>query len=216
MRRLILPGIDAFALALVAILAARADLRLQPPSIQTDPAAVRAAYTGIVLGCRVNGEAVSCCLRERMEAALQLHRGGRVQRLLLTGDHGRRKYDEVNAMRTWLEERGVPREHIFLDHAGFDTYDSMVRAKKVFEVTDAIVVSQRFHLPRALYLARHAGLRAEGLAADPASGSCCGGSAWREHLAVVKAAWDVRSGSKPHFLGPAIPITGDPAASFDR
>jgi SanA protein len=92
----------------------------------------------------------------------------------------------------------------------------MVRARKVFGVSDAIIVSQRFHLPRALYLARHAGLDVQGFAADPGNGSRCRGAAVREHLAVVKAVWDVRTGSSPHFLGPAIPISGDPTASFDR
>lgn len=170
----------------------------------------------IVLGCRVNGEEVSGCLEERLATALELHRTGVVQRLLLSGDHGRVGYDEVNVMKEWLAARGVPLGHLFLDHAGFDTYDSMVRARQVFQVADAVVVSQDFHLPRAVYLARKVGIDAVGVAADPAGGSVCKGSGYREPLACVKAWWNVVMGSDPKFLGSPIPITGEPTPSFDR
>lgn len=173
-------------------------------------------HTAIVLGCRVNGEEVSGCLEERLVVAQRLYTEGRVQRLLLSGDHGRKGYDEVNAMKDWFMERGVPEEHLFLDHAGFDTYDSMVRAKKVYQVPDAIVISQSFHLPRALFLAQRVGLDAVGVSADPPQGSVCRGSSYREPLACVKAWLDVQLGSDPRFLGPVIPITGSPQATFDR
>ncbi len=173
------------------------------------------ATTAIVLGCRVNGEEVSGCLEERLGTALELYTTGRVQRLLLSGDHGQRQYDEVNAMKAWLVERGVPVNHIFLDHAGFDTHDTMVRARKVFQVHDAVIVSQAFHLPRAIYLAKAAGIQVVGMRAD-APGSVCGGSRVREPLACLKACTDVWLGTSPRFLGPPIPITGEPCASFDK
>lgn len=173
-------------------------------------------FTGIVLGCRVSGEEPSGCLEERLACALSLYRAGRIQRLLLSGDHGRRNYDEVNTMRAWLVEQGVPVDRIFLDHAGFDTYDTMVRAKRVFQVDGALIISQRFHLPRAIFIARRIGLDAVGIAADPERGSVCGRSGWREPLASVKAVLNIALASKPHFLGPAIPITGSAAASWDR
>lgn len=174
------------------------------------------AGTAIVLGCRVNGEAVSGCLEERLATALELYTTGRVHRLLLSGDHGTRAYDEVNAMMDWLVAHGVPKAHIFLDHAGFDTHDTMVRARQVYQVTDALVVSQAFHLPRAVYLAQQAGIAATGVRADPPQGSVCGGSRWREPLACTKACADAILGSGPRFLGPPIPITGPPCASYDR
>jgi SanA protein len=174
------------------------------------------ATTAIVLGCRVNGEEVSGCLEERLGTALELYTSGRVQRLLLSGDHGRRGYDEVNAMMDWLVERGVPATHIFLDHAGFDTHDTMVRAHDVFQVRDAVIVSQAFHLPRAVFLAQAAGLTVMGVSADPPAGSVCRGSRVREPLACLKACADVVFASDPRFRGPAIPITGDPAPSHDR
>jgi len=174
------------------------------------------ATTAIVLGCRVNGETVSGCLEERLETALELYTDGKVQRLLLSGDHGHVGYDEVNAMKSWLMAHGVNEAHIFLDHAGFDTHDTMVRARQVFQVTDAVIVSQAFHLPRAIYLAQAAGLEVVGVSADPPQGSVCAGSKVREPLASLKACLDVTFASDPKFLGPAIPITGDPSASFDR
>lgn len=173
-------------------------------------------YTAIVLGCRVNGDDPSLCLEERLATALDLYRSGKVQRLLLSGDHGTKDYDEVNAMRAWLMERGVPLAHIFLDHAGFDTYDTMMRARHVFQVEGAIVVSQAFHLPRAVYLARAVGLDAFGVSADPPTGTACAGGRIREPVACTKAVMNVWLGSSPKFLGPAIPITGSPQPSFDR
>lgn len=173
-------------------------------------------FTGIVLGCRVNGDDPSGCLEERLETGLALYRSGSVQRLLLSGDHGSRGYDEVNAMRTWLLHRGVDTAHVFLDHAGFDTYDTMVRARSVFGVQDALVVSQLFHLPRAVYIARSIGIDAVGVEADPIGGSACAGSRMREPLACVKAVLNVWMGADPAFYGPAIPITGRPEASLDR
>jgi len=173
-------------------------------------------YTGIVFGCQARGGEVSPCLKERLDAALALYRAGRVQRLLLTGDHGRVHYDEVNTMMDHLMARGVPREHLFLDHAGFDTHDSMVRARRIFGVDSAVLVSQAFHLPRALYLADGAGIVAQGLAADPPQGSVCRGSRVREPLASLKAFVDRTLGLPPHHGGPPIPITGPAAASHDR
>lgn len=174
------------------------------------------ATVAIVLGCRVNGETVSGCLEERLETALELYTTGKVQRLLLSGDHGRVAYDEVNTMKAWLVAHGVPPVHIFLDHAGFDTHDTMARARQVFQVKDAVIVSQAFHLPRAIYLAQAAGLQVVGVSADPPQGSVCAGSKFREPLASLKAWLNVTFASDPKFLGPLIPITGDPSASFDR
>ncbi len=173
-------------------------------------------FTAIVLGCRVNGDDPSGCLEERLARALALYESGRVQRLLLSGDHGTRGYDEVNAMSAWLVERGVPQAHVFLDHAGFDTYDTMVRARRIFQVDGALIVSQAFHLPRAVYLARAVGLDAVGVSADPPDGSACAGSRVREPLACAKAVLNVWLDASPKFLGPAIPITGSSRISFDR
>jgi SanA protein len=209
------------ACALAVVLAVCADMqarvgRAAQPFIVARPMEAPKQYTAIVLGCYALSDGPSGCLEERLRTALDLYTNGRVQRLLLSGDHGTVRYDEVNTMREWLMRQGVPQEHIFLDHAGFDTYDTMVRARKVFQVEDALVVSQGFHVPRAVYLACAVGIDAFGVVADPPGGSVCGASWVREPAACAKAVLNVVLGASPKFLGPAIPITGSPQASFDQ
>jgi SanA protein len=153
--------------------------------------------------------APSHVLHDRLDTALQLYRAGRAPRILVTGDHGRATYDEPRAMREWLEARGVPAHAIFMDHAGFDTYSSMARARRVFLVRRPIVVTQGFHLPRALYLAQAAGMQAAGVPSDARVYSGIAMMHAREVLSRPKAWLDVLVGREPRFLGPAIPIDGD-------
>ena len=103
--------------------------------------------------------------RFRAEKAIDLYRKQKIQRILISGDHGQTDHDEVNALKNHLLSHGIPRDDVFMDHAGFDTYDSMVRAKKVFMVDDAIIISQDFHLPRAVFIANAVGLNVEGAVA---------------------------------------------------
>ena len=121
----------------------------------------------IVLGASVKSDGrPSHALEDRLQQALELHRAGKAQKLLLSGDHGNDSYDETNAMRRWLVERGVEPEDLFCDHAGFTTYDTMARAKRIFGVETAIVVTQGFHLPRALYTAHQLGMVVQGTPCD--------------------------------------------------
>lgn len=177
---------------------------------------LRPAFTIIVLGSFVTSEGVSGCVEERLQRGLEIYRSGKGKRFLITGDHGRKGYDEVNTMMDRLVELGVPQEDIFLDHAGFDTYDSMWRARRVFGVDRAVIVSQGFHLPRAQYIASSLGLHTQSFAADPVGGSVCDRAGMREPLARVKAFLDVLFASAPQHGGPPIPITGPASASHDR
>ena len=136
-------------------------------------------------------------------------------RILVSGDHGTAAYDEVNAMHRWLVGHGVPSEDIFLDHAGLRTWDTMVRAARVFGIDGAVVCTQRFHLPRALYLARAAGLDAVGLVADRGPDPHRRWNALRERFAVPVAVLDVWTRRAPHHLGPPISIEGDARATHD-
>jgi SanA protein len=149
-------------------------------------------------------------LADRVKAAEQLYRAGKVDKLLLSGDHSRVDYDEVGAMRKILLADGVPAQDIFTDHAGFDTWDSAQRARRVFDVRSAIVVTQRFHMARALYDARRAGLQVTGYDADLRSyGKVMAKLQLREAAARVKAFGDAVTGAQPKFLGRQFPITGD-------
>jgi SanA protein len=180
-----------------------------------DPARAPHAEVALVLGAGVQPDGrPSAMLADRLDAAAALYRDCRVDRILVSGDHSRPDYDEVNAMRRELVHRGVPDRDVFTDHAGFDTWSSMVRARKVFEVRSAIVVTQGFHMARALWLGKRAGLEVHGLAADRSGyGLERRKSDLREVVARVKAVEDVVTGAKPRFLGPKVPITGSAEAS---
>jgi len=181
------------------------------------PEQLRGAQAAIVLGAYVFPDGRLCdMLKDRMDTAVELYREGRVQKLLLTGDHGRRRYDEVNHMRRYAESRGVPAEDIFLDHAGFNTYDSMYRAKSIFLVDSAVVVTQDFHLPRALFIARSLGLNAVGVAADKYRYVGVEQYYLREIPARAKDFCCVAAGVEPRFLGKTVPITGDARATHDQ
>ena len=174
------------------------------------------AEVALLLGAMVMRDGTpSPMLADRIAVAAQLYDAGKVDKVLASGDHGRTDYDEVNAMRRGLLDAGVPARDIFTDHAGFDTWDSSVRARKVFDVSSALVVTQGFHLPRAVWLAQRAGLKATGVAADlHGYGRAEQRSEVREVLARVKAVGQIVTGADPRFLGPEIPISGDGRASI--
>jgi SanA protein len=175
------------------------------------------AYTALVLGAHVSKSGVpSGFLKDRLDMALELYKKKKVKKLLLSGDHGTVIYDEVNNMRDYLLERGVPTEDIFLDHAGFDTYNSVVRAENIFEVHDMLIVTQRFHLPRALYIARNKNIKAYGIVADKSNYGSLKYLKFRETIAGIKAFFEVMINKEPRFMGEKIPITGDSRKSYDR
>jgi len=174
------------------------------------------AYTALIPGSLVYGDSsLSLIVRDRVDKAIELYKAGKIKRFLVSGDHGTKKYDEVNCMKRYLKEQGIPEEDIFLDHAGFDTYSSIVRAEKVFDVKDMIIVSQDYHLDRALYIANKKGLTAYGFVADKRKYPGMRIFQLREYLANVKAFFFVLFNLSPHFLGPEIPITGDSKLSYD-
>lgn len=200
--------------ALFTLISANLLVQQNAKAIKTDIRTVEPSTVAIVLGAKVYPDAsLSAMLADRVDTGIDLYESGKVKKLLMSGDHGQKGYDEVNAMRARAVERGVPENDIFTDHAGFSTYESMVRAKKVFKVTDAIIVSQDFHLPRALFVARDAGLKAQGVAADRRPYLTGRASRLREYAANVKALWETAVNAEPTYLGPTIPITGDGRAS---
>src|SRR4051794_6759002 len=159
------------AVLALAVGVANAVVLLGGRGAKSDARALPHAQVALVLGAFVRPDGrPSGMLEDRLVAAAQLYRDGRVDRVLASGDHGRADYDEVNAMRRELVRLGVADGDVFTDHAGFATLDSVVRARKVFDVRSAIIVTQGFHLPRALWLARHAGLQATGLEAGRGHG----------------------------------------------
>ena len=180
-----------------------------------DPARAPHAEVALVLGASAYTDGTPTpTLADRLSAGAALYRDGRVGRVIVSGKAGHGFVDQVEVMRRELVRLGVPDRVIFTDRAGFDTWDSMVRARKVYEVRSAIVVTQGWHMPRALWLAKRAGLQAHGLVADRSTTPRQRrGWGLREIFARVKAVADVLTGAKPRFLGPKIPITGSAEAS---
>ena len=164
----------------------------------------------LVLGAGVRDDgSPSDVLRDRLDEALDLYQAGRVSKIIVSGDHQTAAYDEPNAMRVYLESKGVPPESVFMDHAGLDTYSSMWRARHVFGASRIVVVTQQFHLARAVWCARSLGMEAEGSAADR---HVYRGIAWlemREVLSRTKAVVDVSVGREPRHAGPAVDLGGD-------
>ena len=168
------------------------------------------SQVAIVPGALVqpNGR-MSGMLADRVRQADALWKAGKVDRILVSGDHGAWVYDEPDTMRKALVADGVPGRVIFEDHAGFDTWATMVRARSIFGVRDAVVVTQGFHMPRALYLAHEAGIDATGLTADQHKWGYQGQrSEIREIFSRVKAIADTTLNT-PAMGGKKIPISGD-------
>jgi SanA protein len=142
----------------------------------------------------------------RVEAAVELFKAGKVSYLLVSGDNGYKNYNEPEDLRDELMARGVPASRIILDYAGFDTYDSVIRAKEVFQENKFLVISQDFHNQRAVYIARRFGIEAYGFEAKNLSNKKSIKVKVREFFACVKAYVEVKLGVSPHFLGEKIKI----------
>ena len=141
-------------------------------------------------------------LAHRLDAAAQLYRAGRVKVVLVTGDNSRKDYDEPDAMRGYLAKHGVPRGRVVTDYAGFDTWDSCDRAKKIFGVDRAVLISQTFHIRRAVALCQAAGVTSYGVGVDDKHDVTWYYGGTREVFAASKAALDVLFHPDPTFLGP--------------
>ena len=164
----------------------------------------------LVLGCRVYEDGTpSHMLEDRLQQGVELFLNGAAPKLLMSGDHGQQEYDEVNAMKQFAIGSGVDSSDVFMDHAGFSTYESLYRAKEIFGVEKVIIVTQGYHLHRALYIARALGLEAYGVASDPRGYVGQTMRDIREILARNKDFLNTIFWPEPTYLGQEIPISGD-------
>lgn len=106
-------------------------------------------------------------LEDRLLEGIKLYQNNISDKIIMSGDHGRKEYDEVNVMKNYAIQRGVPSENIFMDHAGFSTYESIYRERDIFKARKVVIVTQKYHLYRALYIANQLGIEAYGVGADP-------------------------------------------------
>ena len=171
----------------------------------------------LVLGCRVYEDgSLSHMLQDRLQRGLELYLAGAAPKLLMSGDHGQKDYDEVNAMKRFAIEKGVPSEDVFMDHAGFSTYESLYRAKEIFGVEKVIIVTQEYHLHRALYIAQQLGLEAYGVASDYRSYAGQILREIREILARNKDFVNTLFWPEPTWLGEFVPIDGNGDITNDQ
>lgn len=208
-------------LVLASLLVVGLNLHVQNFSagyIAEDPSLVRFADNEqipvvMVLGASVMSDgSLSTILEDRTSTALDIYRRGLAKKILISGDNGTESYNEVVPIRAYFIRNGVPEEDIFVDFAGFDTYDSMYRAGYIFEAKNILVITQKFHLSRAVYVGRNLGLDVYGIPADKRR--YLFNNNFREVFAVVKAFLEVSFESKPKFLGEKIPIAGDGRDAF--
>lgn len=167
----------------------------------------------MVLGCGVRGDSPTPLLADRLQRGVEVFQLGAAPKILMSGDHGQDDYDEVNVMKQYALDAGISEIDIFMDHAGFSTYESMYRAKEIFGVEKMIIVTQKYHLSRAVYIANMLGIEAYGVASDYRSFSGQLGRDAREVLARVKDVFTTTFKPKPTYLGDAIPISGDGTAT---
>ena len=164
----------------------------------------------LVLGCFVKDDGrPSDMLYDRLTRGVELYDLGAAPKLLMSGDHGREEYDEVAAMKQFAIDEGIPSEDVFMDHAGFSTYESIYRAKEIFQADKILIVTQEYHLYRALYIANQLGVKAYGASSDYHTYVGQFMRDFREMLARVKDCATCIFKPEPTYLGDAIPIFGD-------
>lgn len=184
---------------------------------EEDAAALTDVDCIIVLGCQVHDDgSPSHMLEDRLRRSVSLYKLGAAPKLLMSGDHGRQGYDEVDTMKRYAVDAGIPSSDVFMDHAGFSTYETMYRAKEVFCAEKVLIVTQEYHLYRSVYIARQLGLDAYGVACDYRSYYGQTARDLREILARVKDFGMTILKPEPTYLGETIPVSGDGALTHDE
>ena len=163
----------------------------------------------IILGAGIWGDKPSPMLEDRLLEGIKLYQNGVSDKIIMSGDHGRKEYDEVNIMKDYAIEKGIPSESIFMDHAGLSTYESIYRAKEIFQAKKVVIVTQKYHLYRALYIANKLGLEAYGVGADPRQYVGAFNREVREILARDKDFIKCIFKPEPTYLGDTIPVSGN-------
>lgn len=170
----------------------------------------------VILGAGIWGDKPSPMLEDRLNQGIQLYKDGISTKILMSGDHGKKDYDEVNIMKNYAIEQGVPSEDIFMDHAGFSSYDSVYRAKQIFEAKKIMIVTQKYHLYRTLHIAKQLDIEAYGIASNPRKYS---GQLFREIREILARNKDfVKCLYKPEptYLGDIIPVNGNGDITNDK
>ena len=170
----------------------------------------------IILGAGIWGDKPSPMLEDRLLEGIKLYQNNVSNKIIMSGDHGRKEYNEVKIMKDYAIEKGRPSENIFMDHAGFSSYESIYRAKEIFGANKIVIVTQKYHLYRALYIANQLGIEAYGVGADPRQYVGATYRELREILARNKDFVKCIFKPEPTYLGDTIPVSGNGDITNDK
>ncbi|TCD02405.1 hypothetical protein EZ449_18375 [Pedobacter frigidisoli] len=170
----------------------------------------------IILGAGINGDKPSKYLKDRLDAGISLYKSKKVYKILLSGDNGRDEHDELTVMKLYCYQNGVDTNKIYIDYAGFDSYSTMYRAKHIFKVDTAILVSQKYHLNRCIYIGNKIGIKSYGFSANHGEYRGYKYYAFREKLSISKSIFDILFNRKPKYLGETVNINGQSNYSKDQ
>jgi SanA protein len=163
---------------------------------------------GIIFGAGITGDQPGKYLKDRLDAGILLYKSNRINKILLSGDNGSNKYDELTVMKNYCYRNGVDTNKIFIDYAGFDTYSTMYRAKHIFKIKKATLITQEYHLNRALYIGQKLGIKSVGYSANKGEYPGYTYVTMREYLSIFKSFFDVLRNRESKFLGDQIDTNG--------
>lgn len=208
-KRFVLVVVALCVVALVVVVITNSNVRAKTDSvIFTELKDVPRTKVAIIFGAGINGDQPSRYLKDRLDAGISLYKNHKVDKILLSGDNGRDEYDELSVMKLYCQKNGIDTAKIYIDYAGFDSYSTMYRAKYIFNVDTAILVSQKYHLNRCVYLGDKLGIKSFGYSADRGAYPGYKYYAFREKLSVAKAVLDVMRNRKPKYLGKQVDVNG--------
>ena len=163
---------------------------------------------GIIFGAGINGDKPSKYLKDRLDAGIKLFKAKKINKILLSGDNGSDAHDELTVMKIYCFKNGIDTTKIYIDYAGFDTYSTMFRAKNIFKIDKAILITQEYHLNRAIYIGNNLGIESIGFSANQGEYRNYNYVRFREYFSICKSVIDVIRNREPHFLGTEINING--------
>lgn len=208
-KKFILPAIILSLIGLAVVLVTNSNVTAKTEKeIFTELKDVPKTKVAIIFGAGISGDQPSRYLKDRLDAGILLYKSNKVDKILLSGDNGRNEYDELTVMKLYCQKNGVDTTKIYIDYAGFDSYSTMYRAKHIFKVDTAILVSQKYHLNRCIYLGDQLGIESFGYSADRGIYPGYNYYSFREKLSVTKSVLDIIRNRKPIYLGKPVDING--------
>lgn len=208
-KKVILPSIILCLIAVAIIWITNSNVKAKTEAvIYSSLANLPKTKVVIIFGAGINGDKPSRYLKDRLDAGIALYKSNKVDKILLSGDNGRDEHDELTVMKFYCYENGVDTNKIYIDYAGFDSYSTMYRAKHIFKVDTAILVSQKYHLNRCVYLGDKLGIKSYGYSANRGVYPGYKYYLFREKLSITKSVFDVLRDRKPKYLGETVDING--------